>query len=143
VGRIVVPGEPFPAEDPLRDQPPAPVLSGTSGDKPTQLAITSEAERVIIRFPEPKLWVALDVTGARNLADALKAEAERVKPSVSEHRILDRAANRMRDRLVVRVSIMLNSMDRKKKKTSYQAGAIVDQVLSAVNELADRYRSIL
>ena len=143
MGRIIVPGGDLPAEDPLKDRLPPAVLTGTSGEKPTQLALTSERGRVIIRFPEPKLWVALDLNGARNLADALHAEADRVKPRQSGHRIIDRAANRMRDRLVTRATIMLTSMERDKKKLPYQAAAIVDQVLSAVNELAQRYQGML
>jgi len=117
---------------------PAPVLTGTSGDKPTEVAVLHDRGFVILKFPEPKLWVAFDPNGARNVADAMAAEADFIQRLITRKERLEGAANRLRDRLITRVTLMLTSMERSNKKPAYQAAAIVDQVLSTVSELASR-----
>lgn len=126
--------------NPLGDELPRLPLTGTGGDKPTSIGIHHDLIKrlVVMRFPEPKLWVAMDPPGAMNIGDALKAEAEFIAYGKSRREILDGAANRLRDVLITRVTLMLTSMERDNKKPAYQAGAIVDQVLSTVSELANR-----
>lgn len=122
---------------PFQDDTP-PVLSGSGGDGPTEVGVLSERGKVILRFPEPKLWVAFDPTGARNVADAMTAEAGRIQRLITKAERMDYSANRMRDKLITRVTIMLTSMERDRKKPAYQAAHVVDQVLQAVQELANR-----
>lgn len=116
------------------DNPP--VLSGTGGDGPTQLMIMHEKGKVIVRFPEPKLWVAFDANGARNVADCLNAEADFIQRLITKQDRLKYAANRMRDQLITRVTLMLTSMERDGKKPAYMAAHVVDQTLQAVSDLA-------
>lgn len=115
-----------------------PVLTGGGGDGPTEIGVLSERGKVILRFPKPMLWVALDVTGARNVADAMTAEADRIKRLLTPAERSKYAATRLRDKLITRVTLMLTSMERDRKKPAYQAAHVVDQVLQAVQELASR-----
>lgn len=121
----------------FRDDTPSPV-SGSSGDGPTNVMVLHDKAMVILRFPEPKRWVAFDVTGARNVADAMHAEADLISRLVTRQDRMAAAANRMRDQLITRVTLMLTSMEKDGKKPAYQAAHIVDQVLQAVSELASR-----
>ena len=118
------------------DTPPA--LTGGGGDGPTEIGVLSERGKVILRFPKPMLWVAFDVTGARNVADAMTAEADRIKRLLTPAERSKYAATRLRNKLITRVTLMLTSMERDRKKPAYQAAHVVDQVLQAVQELASR-----
>jgi len=100
--------------------------------------VTHDRGMIILRFPEPKAWIAMDPNGARNIADAMHAEADFVQRLVTREERLDYAANRLRDMLITRVTLMLTSMERDGKQPAYRAAQIVDQVLSAVQELAAR-----
>lgn len=122
---------------PYQDDSP-PGLTGMSGDGPTEVAVLSERGKVIQRFPEPKLWVAYDPTGARNVADAMTAEADRIQRLITKEDRLKYAANRLRDNLITRATIMFTSMEGEGKKPAYIAANIVDQILQAVEELARR-----
>lgn len=93
---------------------------------------------VILRFPEPKRWVSFDANGARNVADAMHAEADLISRLITRQDRMAAAANRIRNQLITRVTLMLTSMERDGKKPAYQAAHIVDQVLQAVSELASR-----
>lgn len=125
-------------ENPLNDQLPPPSVQGSGSDGPTQVMVLHDRGMVILKFPRPKEWVAFDPNGARNVADAMHAEADFIQRLVTREERLNYAAERLRDKLVTRVTLMLTSMERDKKKPAYQAGAIVDQVLSTVQELASR-----
>jgi len=120
-----------------RDDTPPPLI-GAGGSGPTEVGVLSERGKVILRFPEPKLWVAFDPVGARNVADAMTAEADRVQRLITKPERMAYAATRMRDKLITRVTLMLTSMERDRKKPAYQAAHVVDQVLQAVQELASR-----
>lgn len=120
-----------------QDDTPQPLI-GAAGDGPTSVMVLHERGQVILRFPEPKRWVAFDVTGARNVADAMHAEADLISRLVTKQDRMAAAAQRMRNQLITRVTLMLTSMERDRKKPAYQAAHVVDQVLQAVSELASR-----
>ena len=122
---------------PYEDETP-PLLTGTGGDGQSEVGVLAERGKVILRFPKPMLWVAFDVTGARNVADAMTAEADRIQRLITRPERMAYAANRMRAKLITRVTLMLTSMERDRKKPAYQAAHVVDQVLQAVKELANR-----
>lgn len=117
---------------------PAPAVIGSAGDGPTSVMVMHDRAMVVLKFPTPKLWVSFDVTGARNVADAMHAEADLISHLITRQDRMAAAANRMRDQLITRVTIMLTSMERDRKKPAYQAAHVVDQVLQAVSELASR-----
>jgi len=119
------------------DDTPSPLIA-EGGDGPTSVGVLSERGKVILRFPEPKLWIAFDPAGARNVADAMTAEADRIQRLVTREERLHYAANRLRDMLITRATIMFTSMEQEGKKPAYIASHIIDAVLEAVTELASR-----
>lgn len=121
------------------DDTPPPVVA-TSGSGSSEVGVQHDRDKrlVVLRFPEPKLWVGFDPVGARNVADAMHAEADLLQHLVTPQDRMQYAAQRMRDQLVTRVTIMLTSMEKDGKKPAYQAASVVDQVLQAVSELASR-----
>ncbi len=121
---------------PYDDDTPKPLVA--QGDGPVQVIVGHDAGKVIVRFPTPRLWIAMDPTGARNIADAMTAEADLLQRLITKEDRMKYAANRLRDNLITRVTLMLTSMERDGKKPAYQAAHVVDQVLQAVSELASR-----
>lgn len=121
-----------------RPDPARPALRADSGA--TELALTSDRERklVIVRFPSPKQWIGLDPIGARNLGDALHAEADFIEGygRLNAEERMRLAAKDMRERLIIRVTIMLNSMQRDGRRPTYQASHVVDEVLRAIEDLS-------
>lgn len=122
------------------DDATAPKHPASSGAGASEIGVLHDNEKrlVVLRFPEPKLWVGFDPVGARNVADAMHAEADLLQRLVTREDRMKYAAQRMRDTLITRVTIMLTSMEADRKKPAYQAAHIVDQVLQAVSELASR-----
>lgn len=126
------------SRQPTPDPAPA-ALRADSGAGRTELALTSDRGKklVIVRFPSPRQWIGLDPIGARNLGDALHAEADFLEGGgrLSNVERMRLAAKDMRERLIIRVTIMLNSMQRDGRKPTYQASHVVDEVLRAIEDL--------
>jgi len=102
----------------------------------SSVIVAHDADKVVLRFPEPKLWVAFDPNGARNVADAMSAEADYIQRAVTKEQRMQYAAGRLREGLITRVTIMLVSMDKDGRKPVYMAAHVVDQVLQAISDLA-------
>lgn len=121
----------------FQDDTPKPI-TGAGEDGPTSVVVSHDRGMVILAFPYPKRWVAFDVNGAHNVADAMKAEADFIRHLVTPQERTMAAAKRLRDQLITRVTLMLTSMETQRKKPAYQAAHVVDQVLQAIQELASR-----
>ena len=120
-----------------QDDTPKPI-TGAGEDGPTSVMVSHDRGKIVLAFPYPKRWVAFDPNGARNVADAMKAEADFIQRLITPQERTVAAAARLRDQLITRVTLMLTSMETQRKKPAYQAAHIVDQVLQAIQELASR-----
>lgn len=106
----------------------------------THMMVGDEHGQVFVRFPQPMQVVVLDPQNAFPIAEALARAAHKAKfgvepPSDQSYlaaQVKSRLTEEMRDRMVARVTILLNNRDSNPKTPGYWALQIVDTVFAAV-----------
>lgn len=106
----------------------------------TEMILALEEGRVIIRFKEPKLWVAFDAKNAMAVSGrmarmAYEAHTGQPAPDANamERVVQSKLTEQMRDRMIARVALMLPNLLEKGKTPGYIAMQIVDSIFSAVD----------
>lgn len=106
--------------------------ASTTDDGQTELGISVEQGRVIVRFPTPKLWFAMDAQNAVDIGEHIAKAAYEArfgkKPGEGKSVLSERA----RQRIVNRVAVMLASQMREHKSMNYIASTLTDAVLKEV-----------
>lgn len=105
----------------------------------TEMILALEDGRIIIRFKEPKLWVAFDPQNAMAVSGRMARmayEAHYGKPAPDAHamerEVQSKLTEQMRDRMIARVALMLPNLLEKGKTPGYIAMQVVDSIFSAV-----------
>lgn len=98
----------------------------------TEMIIKAEGGKVIIRYREPRLWVAFDPQNAvqigKHLIDCAVACGADVQIQVPRRKI----SREQRDRLVVRTTHIYRSLQEKNTAPGVIARSVVDTILSAI-----------
>ena len=112
-----------------------------SGDGKTSIAIKDHGGKVILEFPNPVTWIALDPQNAFEIAEATARAAHTAKfgkappddRSYLAQQVRARLTDELRDRMVVRVRVMLPSLLDNSRSLDYVARQVVDQIFSEVD----------
>lgn len=98
----------------------------------TELGIAVEKGRVVVRFPTPRLWFAMDAQNAVDIGEAIARAAYEArfgkKPGEGKSVLSEKA----RQRIVNRVALVLASLNREHKSMNYIASSLTDVVLKEV-----------
>lgn len=117
-------------------------MSAAQNDAPhgpgaTTVAVRAEGGQVLLVFPSPIVWCQLDPQVAYQAGEAIARAAHEARfgeAPKDEHYIASQVRARvtedLRDRMVTRVGVMLNSITR--KPPAEQARMIVDTILAEV-----------
>lgn len=108
------------------------------GPGATSLAVKAEGGNVLIVFPKPIIWCQLDPQTAFEAGEQIARAAHEARfgtPPQSDgsyiaQQVKARITEDLRDRMVARVALMLNSIGR--KSHGEQAMMIVDTILAEV-----------
>lgn len=102
-------------------------------DGATELMVLKERGRVVLRFPEPKLWVAMDPENARLIAEAIARAAYETRFGLLAP-INGRSAlsTHMRDKLARRIAIVMQSLIKDGRDPVYIATQLVEIVFKEV-----------
>jgi hypothetical protein len=110
-------------------------------DGASQIAIGVEKGRAVMRFPEPKVWIAFDGQNAQQVAEALARaayEAHYGRPPPDDRsfiagQVKARVTGQIRDQMVTRINLILHSLREKKTVSNGMlAMELVDRILSDV-----------
>lgn len=110
------------------------------GDGKTEIAIGDEGGKVIMRFPKPIAWCALDPQNAFQIGEAIARAAHVARfgtqppadGSYLAQQIRSRVTDETRDRMVTRVSVMLQSLRDQNKSNGQIALQVVDTIFAEV-----------
>lgn len=107
----------------------------------TDMIVAVESGRVILRFREPKQWVAFDPQNAMAVSGRmakLAYELHTGKPApdgaAMEQTVRAKLTDQMRTRMIARVALMLPGLVEKGKTPGYIAMQVVDTIFSAVDQ---------
>lgn len=99
----------------------------------TEMIIKPEGGKVIIRYREPRLWVAFDPTNAvqigKHLIDCAVALGAQVEIKVPRRKI----TREQRERLVTRATHVYRSLQEQNRTPAQIARNVVDTILSAID----------
>ncbi len=100
------------------------------GDGSTEVAVGTNQDRVVLRFPKVVKWIALDASTAARVADAMLGAAidlgAQIKIDVPEREITPNQIAAMRKR----AEIVINNLLERKMKPDRVASEVVDIILS-------------
>lgn len=102
------------------------------GDGKTELTIGPESGRVVVGFPKPLTWFALDPENAAHVGKALINAAVKCGAKVSISLPQRQLNPLVRTMLVTRVERIQRDMAAKGRKPQFIAEEIVDQVLREI-----------
>lgn len=108
------------------------IEASTLGTGATEVGICTDKGRVVVRFPEPKLWFSMDPQNALEIGEAIAKEAYFARYG---RRIGDgksALSEKTRQRIVNRMTLMLASLLKDHKPIAYAAAALTDVVLKEV-----------
>lgn len=98
----------------------------------TEIAIGVDEGRVVMKFPEPKQWIALDPENCRLIAEAMSRAAEECATGRPAGVPGSPISDMTRLKLITRVTHIVRSMKDQHKAPQFIAAAIVDVILSEV-----------
>lgn len=103
-------------------------------DGRTEVALTQEGGKVVLRFPRPRQWVAFDPENAVALAEGMSRAAYQTRFGhlANPNGPAPAMTQQIRDRLVNTVALMIASMQRDGKPPRRIAEEMVDHILSRV-----------
>lgn len=98
----------------------------------TEMVIKAEEGKIIMRFPEPQLWIAFDPSNAvqigKHLIDCAVECGASVEIKVPKREI----SAQKRDVLITRALHIFRSMQEKNRPPKMIAKHVVDSILSAI-----------
>jgi hypothetical protein len=99
----------------------------------TEMIIKAEEGRVVIRFREPRLWIAFDAQNAvqigKHLIDCAVECGAQIEIKIPRRTISDEKRNAM----IVRALHIARSMEEKHKKPEVIAMHVVDSILASID----------
>ena len=98
----------------------------------TEIAIGVDEGRVVMKFPEPKQWIAMDSENCRLIAEAMARAAYECRYGVPAAQGGSNLSEGIRVKLITRVTHVMRSMKEQHKAPQFIAAAIVDVILSEV-----------
>ena len=107
----------------------------------THVMVGDEHGQVFLRFPQPMQVLVLDPQNAFTIAEAVARSAHKARFGVDAptdqsylaQQVKDRLTDEMRDRMIARVTLLLNNAKTEPKTPGYWAMQIVDSVFNAVS----------
>lgn len=105
---------------------------GAEDDGKTEMIINAEGGKVIVRFREPRLWVAMDPANAvgigKHLIDCAVDCGANVEIKVPRRKI----SQEKRDALITRATHVFRSMSERGRPPAAIARHVVDSIMSAI-----------
>ena len=83
---------------------------------PTEVAIGIEKGRVVMKFPEPKQWIAMDPENCRQIAESMARAAHEAHTGQKLMNGGSAITAQMHERAVNRMVIMLNNYDKNQNR---------------------------
>lgn len=98
----------------------------------TELGLSVEKGQVVVRFPEPRLWFAMDPQNALVIGEAIAKAAYEARFGKKPGEGSSVLSERTRQRIVTRAGAMLRSLLADRKPVDYIAASVTDAVLKEV-----------